>query len=84
VRPIAGCLHNQLIDLLPRDGFDPAHLASSSVAGHPTLKRVIPHVALRLVELEAEDRAESLENLRACFAALDIGQQGRPIRHTAR
>jgi len=34
------------------------------------------NVAIRLHELAAEDRSESLANLRACFAALDIGQQG--------
>lgn len=34
------------------------------------------NVALRYHELEAEDRNPALDNLRLCFEALGIGQQG--------
>lgn len=34
------------------------------------------NVALRLAQLEAEDRAKSLEGLKVCFVALEIGGQG--------
>lgn len=35
------------------------------------------NAALRWYELEAEDRNESLDNLRMCFQALGIGEQGQ-------
>ena len=35
------------------------------------------NAALRLYELEAEDRNESLDNLRICFQALGVGEQGQ-------
>lgn len=34
------------------------------------------NVALRMRELEAEDREQSIDGLRLCFESLDIGQQG--------
>ncbi|MGD9884602.1 MAG: hypothetical protein AB7U95_31320, partial [Reyranella sp.] len=40
------------------------------------VKAVDFNVALRLQEIEAKDRNESLDNIRLCFEALGIGVQG--------
>lgn len=40
------------------------------------VKMVDFNAAFRLLELEVEDREESLANLRLCFAALDLDPQG--------